>query len=87
MAWGWGDAEGHQGRENSVVWDYFSAVQEKMLVPVQSSHISLLRMQEKKKELYLNYLIVMRPSRTKGKMYLEGNVSSGAQTALRVPIK
>lgn len=40
-----------------------------------------------KKELYLNYLIVTRSSRTKGKMYLEGNVSSRARTALRVPIK
>lgn len=40
-----------------------------------------------KKELYLNYLIVTRSSRTKGKMYLEGNVSSRAQTALQVPIK
>lgn len=35
-----------------------------------------------KKELYLNYLIVTRSSRTKGKTYLEGNVSSRAQTAL-----
>lgn len=62
-------------------------MQEKILVPVHSSHLSLLRVQETKKELYLNYLIVTRPSRTKGKMYLEGNVSSRAQTALLVPIK
>lgn len=40
-----------------------------------------------KKELYLNYLIVTRSSRTKGETYLEGNVSSRAQTALQVPIK
>lgn len=84
---GMGDAQGPPGRKNPVVRDYFSAVQEKMLVSVQSSHLSLLRVQETKKELYLNYLIVTRSSRTKGKVYLEGNVSSRAQTVLRVPIK
>lgn len=33
----------------SQVWDNFSAVQEKMLVPVQSSRVLLLRVQETKK--------------------------------------
>lgn len=53
---GMGDAQGPPGRKNLVVRDYFSAVQEKMLVSVQSSHLSLLRVQETKKRALFKLL-------------------------------